>query len=84
MNAKRWLLVIGAAAVSAAATGCKDQKVRDYLGPSGPMVPYLKFLADAVCELEDKNPAGLPTTKRVCPNGPGGPGDKTPPPVYPR
>jgi len=82
MNWKRWLVLIGAAAVTAAATDCPDQPVRDYLGPNGQMVQWQKMLGEAVCQIEEQV-TGLDPAKRVCPNGPGGPGDKTPPPSFP-
>jgi hypothetical protein len=83
MNWKPWLVIVGAAALTAAVTDCEDKKVRDYLGANGQMREWQKGLADAVCQLEEENPSGLDPAKRICPNGPGGPGDKTPPPAFP-
>jgi hypothetical protein len=83
MKRRSWLIVLGAAGVTAAATGCKDQTVRDYLAKDGRMYTWQRTLSRAVCQLEEKNPTGLDPTKRICPNGEGGGGDKTPPPSYP-
>lgn len=83
MNRKRWFALFGAVGAAAAAAGCKDQPVRNYLGSGGEMVQWQKALSTAVCQLEVANPAGLDPAKRICPNGEGGGGDKTPPPTYP-
>lgn len=42
--------------------------------------PWLKSAADAICQLEKKNPGGLDPDLRICP---GSPPDLKPPPVYP-
>lgn len=82
MKPRLWLLVIGVIG-TAAATGCKDQSVRDYLAKDGPLNRWQDSLSKAVCQLEVNNTNGLNPAKRICPYGPGGPRDKTPPPSYP-
>jgi hypothetical protein len=57
------------------------QMLRDYLGPGGPLNVWLKYLAEAVCEIE-KVTGGLPPNKRICPPQP--PHDIKPPPTYPK
>lgn len=81
MNRKRWLVVIVVVG-AAITTGC-DSSVRSYLGKTGQMTEWQTRLAKAVCQLEEKNPTGLLPEKRICPNGQGGPGDKTGSPSYP-
>ena len=44
------------------------------------LYPWALMAANAVCQLEVKNPAGLDPAKRICP---GTPPDIKPPPVYP-
>jgi hypothetical protein len=88
MNAKRWLILIGAAGITAAATGCKDQtardeikSVQDFIKTEGPLYKYLNQLADAVCDLEVKHSgAALDPSKRICVTGTP---DKKAPPSYP-
>jgi tetrahydromethanopterin S-methyltransferase subunit E len=85
MTRKRWLALIAVIGAAAAATGCgKDQEVRNYLSNTGPnsLYQWEKAVGVAICELE-QHVAGLNPSNRLCPNGPGGPGDKTPPPTYP-
>jgi hypothetical protein len=65
----------------------KDQSVRDWLGNTGPgsLYEWHKRVSDAVCQLEEKAQVTTPLTnsRRICPNGSGGSGDKTTPPKYP-
>lgn len=47
--------------------------------------PFVRKLAQAVCQLEDKAPAGsLDPNKRQCPTGSGGPEGSSPPPYPPK
>jgi hypothetical protein len=81
MNAKRWLILVGTAGLTAAATDCKDQSVRDYLKRQGPLHSYIDMLASAVCDLEVKHSGpALDPALRVCTNGPP---DKKVVPGYP-
>jgi hypothetical protein len=60
----------------------EKQMLRDYLAKGGPLNLWLTYLAEAVCQLEVNNPAGLDNNKRICPQSP--PHDIKPPPSYPK
>lgn len=76
----------------AAATSPEVKALRDSLAtllkqgndPKENLNQWLKDLAQAVCQLEQKMPpnAGLDPAKRICP-APGGGPDKTSPPSFP-
>ncbi|MEA2722628.1 MAG: hypothetical protein QOH59_399 [Gemmatimonadales bacterium] len=80
MNAKRWLAIIGTVAVAGAATDCPDKLVRKWIEPPNGVYDYLKFLNEAVCQLEKQHPTGLDPAKQICPPPPG---DKRTVPTYP-
>lgn len=72
MNVKSWLLLVGVAGITAAATDCQDKELRQYLDKNGGFYKALDEMSIAICQLETKAPAGtLDPTKRVCPTGPG-------------
>ena len=79
MRRIRAVVVFGLVGVAGLATGCKDQKLRDYLAKNGPMEVWEVKIQEAICQLEE-NTTGLQTSKRICP---GGPPSITPPPKYP-
>ena len=83
MTWKAWLVILGAAGVTAAAGDCEDKDLRLYLGPNGRMGEWQDHVGKAVCQLEEKSTAALDPTKRICPNGSGGPNDKSTAPSYP-
>jgi hypothetical protein len=81
MIAKRWLILVGAAGVSAAATGCKDQSVRDYLHTGGAFYSHVDTLGLAICDLQIKHTGqALDPRFRMCTSGPP---DKKSVPGYP-
>jgi hypothetical protein len=80
MNPKRWLAIMATVGVAAAATGCKDEMLRKWIGQPAGLYDYLRYLNEAVCQLEEQNPNGLDNAKRICPPGP--PEKKTVP-TYP-
>jgi hypothetical protein len=63
-----------------AVTGCKDEMLRNYIGKTDGLYNYLRFLNEAVCQLEEQNPSGLDPTKRICPDDPR---EKKTVPTYP-
>lgn len=87
----RLLAVVATAGAVAAASGCKDQPVRDYLGEvvkdqngkivKGQLTDWLDSAGVAICQIE-KQTQGLDPTKKLCPD-PTKPIDQTPPPTYP-
>lgn len=80
MNAKRWLAIIGTVALAGAATGCKDEMLRKYIGQKDGLYEYLVFLNVAVCQLEEQHPTGLDPAKQICPPPPN---DRRSVPGYP-
>jgi hypothetical protein len=57
-------------AAAMAATGCKDGMLRNWIGQKDGLYDYLKFLNEAVCQLEQQNPNGLDALKQICPPDP--------------
>lgn len=83
MKPKRWLAVAALCGVVGLTTGCPDQEVRDYLGEAGGDTGLRHWedrVQKAICQLEQKDPAGLDPMLRICPSGPP---SLTPPPKYP-
>ncbi len=66
-----------AAQATADAAQAKATMIDGYLAE---LYPWLLLSANATCQLEMKNPAGLDPALRICP---GSPPDLKPPPKYP-
>jgi hypothetical protein len=84
MTWKGWLVILGAAGVTATLGACADKDVETYLGPNGRMYKWQEQVGRAICQLEEKT-THLPfdPAKQICPNGSGGTNDKSTPPAYP-
>jgi hypothetical protein len=83
MTRKGWLVILGAAGITAATAGCQDKELRTYLGPNGRMEAWQTRAGTAICQLEELSGQPLDTARRICPTGSGGPTDKSSPPSYP-
>jgi hypothetical protein len=83
MTWKAWLVILAAAGVTAALGECQDKQLREYLGPNGEMYKWQEQVGKALCQLEEKSTVTLDDNKRICPDGEGGPNDKSSPPSYP-
>jgi hypothetical protein len=79
MKHGRLLIVVAFSTAIGAASGCKDQEVRNYLQYG--LSPWLLKVDSAVCQIEVQT-QGLDPNMRLCPNGPGGP-DRVHVPTYP-
>jgi hypothetical protein len=81
MNVKSWVILVGAAGITAATAGCKDQSVRDYLKTGGAFYSHVDTLGLAICDLQRKNTGqGLDPRFLMCTSGPP---DKKSVPGYP-
>ena len=85
MNWKSMLVILGAAAATAALGNCPDEELRTYLGANGRMYKWQEQVGKAICQIETKGNFNQPldAQKRICENGEGGANDKSTPPSYP-
>ena len=78
------LAIVLAAVTSAAACASKEEFDAHVAYVDGTLYPWLVQVGKAVCNLEvHTNPPNPGGNTRLCPSGPGGPGDQTTPPPPP-
>ena len=77
MRPNRWVIGAGLVGIVGLGTGCRDNKVREYLGEDGPMYKWQSVVREELCLLERYST--VPDAERRCKEPP----SITQPPSYP-